>query len=323
MYKKIIFSVIFVSMIFILIACSEESSSGGESDYPKRPVTLMIPYGAGGTTDLYFREFISIAEEHLGQRIIIKNETGGGGLSMYSTLSNAEPDGYTVAGGMGTSLFAINPHLDLMEQDEDDFILIRPVMEYMHVIAASKDAPFQTFEELIEYSKDNEITYASSSTTNALMAELINQEENFELQWETVNYSSAAETTSGVLGGHVDFTLDTISAMLGSVQSGDINVLAVIPDTKLETHPDVPTLKELGYDFDMSAMIGVGGPSGLPENVIEKWEDVISKTMEDPRLEDFAKKNNYILPDLNTQEVKEYFDNQRKQFGQVIDRVVE
>ncbi len=314
----------FASMFFILVACSEESSSSdGESDYPKRPVTMMVPYGAGGTTDLYFREFINIAEEHLGQRIIIKNETGGGGLSMYSTLANEKPDGYTVAGGMGTSLYGINPHLNLMEQDEDDFILVRPVMEYMHVIAASKDAPFQTFEELLEYSKDNKVTYASSSTTNAIMAELINQEEDFELQWEAVNYSSAAETTSGVLGGHVDFTLDTITPMLGSIQSGDINLLAVIPDTKLETHPDVPTLKELGYEFDMSAMIGIGGPTGLPENVVEKWEEVISKTMEDPRLVEFAKKNNYILPDLNSEEVKEYFDNQREQFGQVIDRVVE
>ncbi|RKQ35735.1 tripartite tricarboxylate transporter substrate binding protein [Oceanobacillus halophilus] len=309
-------------LVLILSACSDGASDSGDSDYPKKPVTLMLPYGSGGTTDLYFREFTNIAEEHLGQRIVIKNETGGGGLSMYSSLVNADPDGYTMAAGMGTSLYAINPHLDLMDHDGDDFTLVSPAMQYQYVFVAPSDAPYQTFEELIEYSKENSLTFAASSTTNHLFAETVNKAENFDLQWKIVNYTSDSESIAAVLGGHVDFTLVSPIAVSGSEQAGDINYLAVTPE-KFESHPDVPTMDELGYDLDITAMIGIGGPKGLPSEVEAKWEDVINKTLKDPKLIEFAAKNHYTLPNMSQEEMDNFFTKQRERFGEVIDRVVE
>ncbi|WP_087972408.1 tripartite tricarboxylate transporter substrate binding protein [Oceanobacillus rekensis] len=322
MKKKTVLGIFIAILLSLLVACSSESSGSGDSDYPKKPVTLMLPYGSGGTTDLYFREFTNIAEEHLGQRIIIKNETGGGGLSMYSTLATADTDGYTMAAGMGTSLYAINPHLELMEHDGEDFTLVSPAMQYQYVFVAPSDAPYQTFEELIEYSKENPLTFAASSTTNHLFAETINKAENFDLQWKIVNYTSDSESIAAVLGGHVDFTLVSPIAVAGSEQAGDINYLAVSPE-KFESHPDVPTMDELGYELDITAMIGIGGPKGLPEDVVAKWDDVIKKTLEDPKLIEFAAKNYYTLPNMSQEEMDDFFTNQRERFGEVIDRVVE
>ncbi|WP_010530157.1 Bug family tripartite tricarboxylate transporter substrate binding protein [Lentibacillus jeotgali] len=322
MKKIFIFPLLVVIVLSILVACSETSGSSGASDYPERPVTLMIPYGAGGTTDIFFREFAKIAEEHLGQKIVIQNETGGGGASMYSTIANADSDGYTMAGGMGTQLYSVNPHLNLLDYDGDDFTLVTPVMQYQYVFVAPKDAPYQTFEELIEYSKENTLSFAASSTTNNLFAELVNQAENFDLKWDILSYSSDSESISAVLGGHVDFTLVSPVAALGAEQAGDLNFLAVSPE-KFESYPDVPTIDELGYEFDITAMISIGGPKDLPEEVISKWEEVVNKTLKDPEFKEFAAKNYYTLPDMTPQEMEDFFDKQREQFGEVIDRVVE
>ena len=125
-----------------------------------------------------------------------------------------------------------------------------------------------------------------------------------------------------MLGGHADIVIDAPSAMLGSEEAGDLNFLVVLPENKMSTHPDVPTLNEF-YDLSMSAMIGIGGPAGLPDEVIEKWDEAIEKTLKDPELIKFAENNNYTIVKKSKEEVQEYFDNQREQFGQVIDRVVE
>ncbi|AXF55381.1 tripartite tricarboxylate transporter substrate binding protein [Salicibibacter kimchii] len=319
--KKII-SLSSIMLLMVLVACSE-GSSGDASDYPRQPVTITIPYGAGGTTDMFFREFADIAEEHLGQNIMIENETGGGGLSMYSSLVSAEPDGYTMAGGMGNTLYAINPHLDLMEQDGDDFTHILPVMGYQYVIVASTDAPFQTFDELIEYSKNNSIDFATPSMNNTIFAELINQEENFDLQWNTVNYEDDGETLAAILGGHVDFAITSPVSVSGAEEAGDINFLAVTHEEEIANYPDVSTLQDLDYNLDLNAMIGIGGPDGLPDEVVSKWEEVISKTLEDPRLEEFAENNSYSIPEMDRQEAEEHYEDLREQFGEVIDRVTE
>ncbi len=312
-----------LGLLVVLAGCGVSSSGSGDgSDYPRKAVTLMLPYGAGGPTDLFFREFARIAEEHLGQKIIIRNETGGGGLTMYSRLAKAKPDGYTMAAGMGTTLYSINPHLELMDNQPEDFDLISSIFEYQHIIAASTDAPYQTFEEFIEYSKENHVRIASPALTNNIFAELINKEENYELKWDIISYDSGAEAAAAVLGGHADIVIDAPSAMLGSEEAGDLNFLVVLPENKMSTHPDVPTLNEF-YDLSMSAMIGIGGPAGLPDEVIEKWDEVIEKTLKDPELIKFAENNNYTIVKKSKEEVQEYFDNQREQFGQVIDRVVE
>ncbi len=325
--KKIRFSLflLVVSLLLILAACGDQTSTGGndKSDYPKKPVTFMLPYDAGGPTDLFFREFSRIAEKHLGKKIVIKNETGGGGLTMYSALANAKPDGYTMAAGMGTTLYSINPHIDLIDNGPDDFTLISSIFEYQFVIAASSDAPFENFEEMIEYSKENDLKIASTSLTTSIFSELINQEEDFDLKWTRVDYDGGGEALAAVLGNHADLIIDAPSAMLGSEEAGDIKILAVLPESRIAAFPDTPTLNEFYESLSLSAMIGLGGPSGLEKDVINKWDEVIEKTLEDPDLIEFAEKNSYTIVAKSQEEVQEYFDKQREQFGEVIDRVVD
>lgn len=328
-----------ISFLFLLAACGGESTSStseapavqtsdkkeaSASNYPNKPVTLMIPFGAGGSTDLFARHFANIAEEHLGQRIIVKNETGGGGLTMYQSLSRAKPDGYEMALGLGTTLYAVNPHLNMMDYDKDDFTLIRPIFGYQYMIAAGKDAPFTTFEELVEYSKENKVTVASSAIVNSLFIELIKQAENDELQWDIVNFSGAGESVAALMGGHVDIAVDPPITYLGPAESGEINILATMNDDRVNIMEDVPSLKEIGYDdLSLNAFIGVGGPLDLPEDVIAKWDEAIIKTLEDPRISEFIDQNGFISIDMTQEELMEYFDNMSERFGTVIDRVVE
>ncbi|WP_160112410.1 tripartite tricarboxylate transporter substrate binding protein [Salicibibacter kimchii] len=318
--KKITIFTLVIVFLMVLAACDTQTD-GDASDYPRQPVTLMIPYGAGGTTDMFFRHFADIAEEHLGQNIIIENETGGGGLSMYSTLANADPDGYTLSGCCGNTLYGIVPHLDLMDHDGDDFTHIRPVMGYQHVVMASADAPFQTFKELIEYSKDNSIDFATPSPNNHIYAELINQEEDFELQWNVANYNDDGEILAAILGGHVDFTVTSPVSVSGAEEAGDVNILALINEEGIEDYPEVPTLQDLGYDLNLSATIGIGGPNDLPDKVVAKWDDVISETLEDSELKEFAETNGFTIPEMSPQEAEEHYEELEQQYGEVADRI--
>ncbi|WP_227935320.1 tripartite tricarboxylate transporter substrate binding protein [Alkalihalobacillus deserti] len=336
------FYLIVISLVFLLAACAGETTSNtneaaaeennettasekeNTSNYPTKPVTLMIPFGAGGSTDLFARHFASIAEEHLGKRIIVKNETGGGGLTMYQSLYRANPDGYEMALGLGTTLYAVNPHLNMIDYDKDDFTLIRPTFGYQYMIAASKDAPFKTFEELVQYSKDNKVNVASASIVNSLFIELIKQAENDELQWDIVNYNGAGEATAALMGGHVDISVDPPITYLGPAESGEINLLATLNDNRVDILKDVPTLRELGYDdLVLNAVIGVGGPLDLPDDVVKKWDEVIVKTLEDPRIAEFINQNGFISIDMSQDELMDYFENMSEDFGNVIDRVVQ
>src|SRR5690625_2623588 len=114
--------VLLIAIAMIVLSACGGGSKDDASDYPTKPVELLVPYAAGGSTDLFFREFASVAEEHLGQKIIVKNETGSGGLAPMITVSNGEADGYTLS-TLGTSLYSINPHLDVGDFTGDDFDL--------------------------------------------------------------------------------------------------------------------------------------------------------------------------------------------------------
>ncbi|WP_077211751.1 tripartite tricarboxylate transporter substrate binding protein [Bacillus dakarensis] len=327
-----------ICLLLILAACggnntsstnasdNNESVSNSEkkaSDYPKRPVTLMIPFGAGGTTDLFTRQFADIAEKHLGQRIIIKNETGGGGLTLYSTIAKANPDGYSMCLCLGTSLYATNQYTKLMDYTPEDFSLISTILQYEYIIAASSKAPFQTFEEMIEYSKNNKVAVASPALVNSLFIESINQAEDFQLNWDIVNYKSSGEASAAILGGHVDMVLDPPLSYLGPAESGDMNILAQLNQERSDLLSDVPTLKEMGYELNLASTIGLGGPAGLPDDVKAKWEEAIAKTLEDPALKEFAKKNGFRLTNMNEEETVEFFGELGKQLGSVVERVIE
>lgn len=330
MRKTKLLAFLMIVLSVLLAACNGSTNSADgqaeevktESGYPKKPVTIYNPFSAGGPADLLLREFASKAEKKIGQKVIIINETGGAGLTMYSKLAKEKPDGYTL-GLMGTTLFAVNPLVQDLDHSPDDFNLVSSLMGFPYVVAIREDAPYKDFNELIEYSKKHELTFASPALVLSGFGEIINKEEDYKLKWKTVNYKGGAEASAAVLGKHADLFIGAPGNVLGAVESGDIKVVAALNEKGISSMKDVPTLKELGYDLVLDAQMGLGGPKGLPDDVKQVWSEVVSKTLKDKELQAFANKIQMDLVDVNPDELDGYFKHQKTQFSEVIPRITE
>lgn len=229
-----------VFLLLVLCVCT----AFAETDYPNRPITLMIPYASGGTTDVYGRQFAALLEEKLGQSIVVSNLSGASG-SIGSQFVKDEPsDGYTMlicAETMGTYRT-----MGVSDLSYDDFTIITPIVGDPKIIVVGKDSPYNTLEELLDAIKENpgKITMAHSGPggsghNQGLVLGV------FGYDVAMVSYDSGSASLLGVIGGQVDFTNPNISTLQGYLESGEVKALAVFASERLEAYPDIPAFTEV------------------------------------------------------------------------------
>jgi len=261
-------------------------SGGGASalaqDFPVRPITLIVPWPAGGTTDTAIRALARSTERYLGQPIVTENRPGAGGtLAPMHMAATARPDGYTIsqipvsvirASLLRTSTF--NPAHDLS--------YVIGLTGYTFGIAVQSGAPWRTFDQLINDTKSGrKLTYASpgTGTTPHLTMERIARLTGAD--WVHVPFRGTAETVSALLGGHVDAIADATS--WGSAASpSQLRLLVTWGAERTTNWPDVPTLREAGLDLVSNAPYGLAGPKGMPPNIVAILHDAFKRGMEEP-----------------------------------------
>lgn len=241
-----------------------------DAAYPSRPITFIVPWPAGSVSDTTMRALCQAASQDLGQPIVVENRPGMSGMLGVKALTNAKPDGYTI-GQVPLSLtrFAQLGMVDIDPQKDLDYIARAAGLAFG--IAVRADAPWKTLDEFIAAAKANpgKLTYASPGVGNQthIAMELLSRKAGFELLH--IPFKGGSEATQALLGGHVDAVADS-STWASFVLSGRLRLLATWGDQRLARFPDVPTLKELGYDVVMTAPGGVAAPSGLPPAVHER-----------------------------------------------------
>ncbi|MGJ9457865.1 tripartite tricarboxylate transporter substrate binding protein [Oceanobacillus sp. CF4.6] len=323
--KKIIQLLGVTILIFFISACnSEDVESDAQSDtngYPERPVTFYVQYSAGGATDLAYRQFFSVAEKYLGETIVVENVTGGGGTVGLAELAKQEPDGYTL-GNTSLQPLTITPHNQTVSYKASDFSYVGGWAKYLYGIAVRKDSPFKTFEDFIKASHDNPgMPYSDSGPggITTLGISMLDKAEGNIPSWQSVGFDGGGEASAALLGGHVDFGINNPGAYKSSLESGDLRLLVSLSDTKWDLAPDAPTISELGYDFDITSWLGIGGPKGLPEEVIEVWSEVIQKTIEDPEFIEAAKNMDLPLDWMPGDEYEETVNEMYDVYGEIIE----
>ncbi|SPA40730.1 conserved exported protein of unknown function [Cupriavidus taiwanensis] len=271
-------------------------------DYPNRPITLVIPWAAGGSTDVVFRTLANAAARRLGQPFVVENKPGVGGTLGAVTMSKtAKPDGYTIA-QVSVPLFRL-PLIQKSNWDpEKDFTYIVGLMGYTFAITAAAQSPYKSWADVVSTAKKHPgtITYGTSgqSSTPHLGMEQISAMAGINLAH--VPFKSGSETSVALLGGHTQLQVEG-GTWIPLVKSGKARLLAVWTEKRSKLFPDAPTLKELGYPLVITSPIGLAGPRGMDPKIVKKLQDAFHAAMGDPEVQKIM--DDYLMqPDYKTSE---------------------
>jgi tripartite-type tricarboxylate transporter receptor subunit TctC len=250
-------------------------------DFPNRPITLICPWPAGGSTDTHLRKFAEIAARHLGQPIIVENKPGAGGMLGPGWMANnAKPDGYTLS-QLTVGAFR-QPYMQKVDWDPlRDFTYIIGISGYTFGVVVKADSPIKTFNDFIAYAKANPGKLSYGSTGNGTSPHLLMEEVAAKtgVQLLHVPFKGNADSTQALLGGHVMAQSDA-TGWGKFVDAGTFRLLVTFGEQRARWN--APTAKELGYDVVSYSPYGIVGPRGMDPKVVKILHDAFKKTLDDP-----------------------------------------
>jgi tripartite-type tricarboxylate transporter receptor subunit TctC len=306
MFKKnVLWMTCLVLITMITGGCGsmQSKSANAPEKYPDRPITIINPFSAGGSTDLMARALEKTAVKHLGQSLVVVSKPGGGGTIGWNELSGATPDGYTIGvTGIGLilqPLYGPTRYNYMTALEPLAQVGTTPV-----VLAVRADQPWQTLEDLVSYAKQHPgaIKYGHSGlgTITHVTGEAFAKEAGITI--DQVPFTGTPEGITATLGGHIHILLTLSTGTQEYIKSGKIRVLAVGGEKRL-TQPEfaqVPTFKELGLDITFSTWHGVAAPKGLPEDVRNKLAEGLKGMINEPAfkksMEDMGLAVEYLGP---------------------------
>jgi len=272
-----------VVLLFAVLAVTFIPGTVRAQGYPERPVTLIVPWPAGGSTDVALRALGDAMAKHLGNRVVIDNKPGAGGtVGPGGMAANAKPDGYTIA-QIPITVFRM-PHMQKVNFDPmSDFTYIIGLTGYTFGVVVRADSPWKTWKEFLAYAKANpgKVSYGTPGTGTTLhitMEEIAARE---GIEWLHVPFKGAADNIAALAGGHIMANADS-TGWADMVDSGRFRLLVTWGAQRTKRWPNVPTLQELGHGIVSNSPFGIAGPKGMDPKVVKILHDVIRKAMEDP-----------------------------------------
>ena len=253
------------------------------ADFPTKPVTLIVPWPPGGSTDVSFRVLAETTSKYLGQPVVIENKAGGSGTVGGATMAaTAKPDGYTVS-QIPITIFRLPYMMKVTWDPLKDFTYIIHLTGYTFGVVVKADSPWKTWNEFIAYAKanPNKVTYATPGAGTSLHITMETIAMRQGIKWIQVPMKGGGETTPAVLGGHVSATADS-TGWAPQVDAGQLRLLVTWGNQRTKKWPDVPTLKDLGYGIVSNSPFGIAGPKGMDPKVVKILHDAFKKGMEDP-----------------------------------------
>jgi tripartite-type tricarboxylate transporter receptor subunit TctC len=244
------------------------------AEFPSKAIQIINPFGAGGSTDLSCRALAAVAPEFFGQPMVVVTKSGAGGSIGAAYVANARPDGYTLL--MGSMATVVMRSLaENLPYKLGSFVAIGKVVNFRGVILVNGDAPWQTIADLVNDAKSRELTYGSAGvgTTGHLAIEALSMAVPGGLKLIHIPYQGSAASQAALLGKHVDLILGDPSVAVALVKEKKLKALAVVSSSRSGAFPDVPTLKESGYDVAFDVWRAVFAPKDTPEPVVAKLRE--------------------------------------------------
>jgi tripartite-type tricarboxylate transporter receptor subunit TctC len=249
--------------------------------FPAKPVTLIVPWPAGGSTDIYFRKLGEITAKHLGQNLVIENRPGGSGNNGPTTMAKtAQPDGYTIS-QLTISAFRA-PHMQKVDWNPvTDFTYIIGLAGYTFGVVVKADSQFKSFRDVLEYAKANpgKLSYATPGTGTSLHLAMEEVAAKAGVQFLHVPFKGYADGAIALMGGHVMMQVDS-TGWAKQVDAGAQRLLATLGEKR--TRWGAPTVKELGVDTVSASPFGLVGPKGMSPQVVKTLHDAFKRSLDDP-----------------------------------------
>jgi len=259
------------------------AGSARAQNFPTKPVTLIVPWPAGGATDRHLRVLAEATGKHLGQPVIIDNKPGASGTLGGATMAaTAKPDGYTLA-QLPITIFRL-PFMQKVSWDPaKDFTFVIHVTGYTFGTAVHATSPWKTWPDLIAYAKANpgKLRYATPGTGSTLHITMEQIALREGLKWTQVPFKGEAEMTAALLGDHVEAAAGG-TGFGPLVDAGDFRMLVVWTEKRSPRFPDSPTLVEMGQKIVSESPYGIAGPKGMDPKIVKILHDAFAKGMQDP-----------------------------------------
>lgn len=293
--------------------------SWSQPAYPTKPINLYIPYSPGGVGDMSVRFMATKAEKFLGQPFIVINNGGGAGSVAAAIVATKPADGYTILGG-GNSAFTRIPQLRTVPYKTDD---VTPIMHFatpsLTPILVKSTSPWKTFKELVDYAKKNpgKVTYSSMGVGSPmhLAMEYVAKQEG--ITWTHVPYPGSMPAFTAFLGDHVMVNVGA-GESVPYIKNGTVRVLANLSERRVKAWPNVPTLREIGYDNFNDSIFMFSAPKGTPQYIIEKLQNAFHKVMDDPEFAAMITKVEFDASYRNSADTKKYLDDAYARLGHMI-----
>ena len=291
------------TLLFLSVGHSQEEDV---AKFPSRPITLVIPMPAIAPSNPPIRSLCQGAEKFLGQPIEVVNKPGRGQSIGMAAIASSTPDGYTIGNATQTGLF-VGPLIEKLSYHPVHDL--KPILQWASFnigIAVKGDSPFRTFKDLVQYARQNpkKVTYGVPEDTiiNHIILQQIGNKERVE--FTHIPFSSSPECQAALLKGEIVFGTTVFTASV--IESGQLRYLAFLRDEPSKEYPNVPILRDLGYDIPCPMSMSIFGPKGINPAIAKKLEDAFTKAVQEPGFIDGMKKLRWPIVYRNSKELGEY-----------------
>lgn len=306
-----------ISLKKTLLALSTSTLIAGPTlaAYPERPVEMIIAYSAGGGTDIAARTLVPYLEDHLGTGITVINRPGAGGEVGFTALANAKPDGYTI-GFINTPNVITIPIERDTRYELDDFTPIASVVDDPAGFNVHPDSQFKTLKDLIEYAKANpgDISYGTTGVGSDDHLAALALERQAGIKMTHVPFPGSSDVRQALMGQHIDLGIFNMGEAATDAAAGRVHTLAQGAEERWEKAPDVPTLKEQGYDLVIGSNRGIAAPAGVPDEIINKLSQAVAEAMQEEEFKAAADKQALPLYYQDPQSYQETLTSAQERF---------
>lgn len=318
MFKGRIFGPAFLALFFLLLTTVFNVQVYAAEKFPTREIEIMVPWAAGGATDVVFRTFAAVIPKYLGVPLIIVNRPGGGAVPGYVEAMKKKNDGYYLVAWATPSLTKV--HMSKVPYDHKTFDPVIMVAHNPCWILVPKDSPYNNLKDFINAAKANpgKISMANAGAGGGYHLVALAFESDTGIQLVHVPYKGGGPSIVAAVGKHVDSVMCSPPEGYPQVKAGELKALGVFAHKRLKDFPDLPTGEEQGVKFYMGMWRGVAVPKGTDKAIVRKLHDAFKATMDDPEFQKMAEKAGFMLEYKNIEAFEKFIEEQDKYYMNLI-----
>ena len=294
------------------------AAAASAQDYPSKPINMMVTIGPGSPQDIVTRALGTKATKWLGQPFVVTDNGAAGGAVALAATARAKPDGYHLISN-GTPMLTILPQVRSVPYKLDDF---EPILHFgagQYGLAVRADTPWKTLRDFVDYVKKNpgKVSFGTLEAGTFLHTAMFVIQKQEGLDWIHVPYPGGGVGTTALLGGHINAESGA-GGLFQYARAGKVRLLASYGERRSKSMPDVPTLRELGYDFRLSNLIMLAAPKGTPLPIIKQLDAAFRKAMEEPEFIQVMDKFETDIVYRGPEELKTYLQEMYAAYGAIV-----